>query len=143
MPLIELGMDSLIAVEIRTWFLQELEVDMPILKILGGASVADLVDHSIPKLQVVLPRFAPTLAEEPLLATNTTGPPFGNAASSQSSRTRASTPDSECVVDSASPSRVITAEDLEAPFTGAGDVLNQALAKEKGEGLVAGGATHR
>jgi hybrid polyketide synthase/nonribosomal peptide synthetase ACE1 len=140
--LIELGMDSLIAVEIRTWFLQELEVDMPILKILGGASVADLVNHSIPKLQEILSRFAPTLAEAPLFATNTTGPPSGNAIPSQSSRTSASTSDSGCVVDSASSSRDIT-EDLETPFTEVDDILNQALAKEKGEGLVVGGATHK
>lgn len=31
-PLIDFGMDSLVAVEIRSWFGQELEVDMPVLK---------------------------------------------------------------------------------------------------------------
>ena len=61
MALAELGMDSLVAVEIRTWFLQELAVDMPVLKILGGSSVADLVDDSMQKLpQELLSRFAPT-----------------------------------------------------------------------------------
>ncbi|KAJ5624593.1 hypothetical protein N7510_000902 [Penicillium lagena] len=49
-PLIDFGMDSLVAVEIRSWFLQELGVDMPVLKILGGASVAELVDDAVEKL---------------------------------------------------------------------------------------------
>ncbi|OIW26267.1 putative equisetin synthetase [Coniochaeta ligniaria NRRL 30616] len=42
-PLVEQGIDSLMAVEIRTWFLKELEVDVPVLKILSGGSVLDLV----------------------------------------------------------------------------------------------------
>ncbi|PWY79697.1 ketoacyl-synt-domain-containing protein [Aspergillus heteromorphus CBS 117.55] len=41
-PLINLGVDSLIAVEIRSWFLKELEVDMPVLKLVGGASLGGL-----------------------------------------------------------------------------------------------------
>ncbi|RDA87869.1 hypothetical protein CP532_2942 [Ophiocordyceps camponoti-leonardi (nom. inval.)] len=40
--LINLGVDSLIAAEIRSWFLKELEVDMPVLRILNTASIADL-----------------------------------------------------------------------------------------------------
>lgn len=40
--LLALGVDSLMAVEIRSWFLSELEVDMPVLKVLGGASISDL-----------------------------------------------------------------------------------------------------
>ncbi|KAL9126956.1 MAG: hypothetical protein Q9217_004079 [Psora testacea] len=42
LPLIEMGVDSLLAVEIRSWFVTELSVDVPVLKILGGASVATL-----------------------------------------------------------------------------------------------------
>jgi len=41
-PLVELGVDSLTAVEIRSWFKVELNIDVPILKILGGATVAGL-----------------------------------------------------------------------------------------------------
>ncbi|KAI1341806.1 KR domain-containing protein [Xylariaceae sp. FL0016] len=41
-PLIEHGIDSLIAVEVRSWFVKELKVDIPVLKILGGASIASL-----------------------------------------------------------------------------------------------------
>lgn len=38
------------AVEVRTWFQKELAVDMPVLRILGGASVCDLVDNAVDKL---------------------------------------------------------------------------------------------
>ncbi|KAL4921614.1 hypothetical protein BDW62DRAFT_208207 [Aspergillus aurantiobrunneus] len=42
-PLVDRGVDSLVAVDIRTWFTKELRVDMPTLKILNGRSVDDLV----------------------------------------------------------------------------------------------------
>jgi hypothetical protein len=37
-----IGIDSLIAVEVRTWFLKELNVDVPVLKVIGGDSIMDL-----------------------------------------------------------------------------------------------------
>ena len=37
-----IGIDSLIAVEVRTWFLKELNVDVPELKVIGGDSIVDL-----------------------------------------------------------------------------------------------------
>lgn len=46
----DLGVDSLVAVEIRSWFLKELEIDMPVLKILGGATLADLLTFAVEKL---------------------------------------------------------------------------------------------
>lgn len=46
----EMGIDSLIAVEIRTWFLKNLEVNMPVLKILSGASIGELLDHAMENL---------------------------------------------------------------------------------------------
>lgn len=45
--LVEQGVDSLMAVEVRSWFIKELDVDIPVLKILGGMSVPDLVDESL------------------------------------------------------------------------------------------------
>ncbi|KAK4035028.1 hypothetical protein C8A01DRAFT_48697 [Parachaetomium inaequale] len=39
----ELGADSLVAVDIRSWFLNELGVDLPVLKILNSGSVRDLL----------------------------------------------------------------------------------------------------
>ncbi|KAK9782755.1 putative Hybrid PKS-NRPS [Seiridium cardinale] len=41
-PLIDLGCDSLLAIEIRGWFLKELRVDVPVLKVLSGDSISDL-----------------------------------------------------------------------------------------------------
>lgn len=37
--LMSLGMDSLVAVEIRTWFLKNVHVDIPVLQLLGGDTV--------------------------------------------------------------------------------------------------------
>ncbi|KAI9783832.1 MAG: Type I Iterative PKS [Geoglossum umbratile] len=59
-PLVDLGVDSLVAVEIRNWSLQELKVDLPVLEILGGAAIIDLVDDVMEKLpRELLPKFAP------------------------------------------------------------------------------------
>lgn len=43
MRLDQLGIDSLIAVEIRGWFVTTLDVNIPVLKILNGSTVGDLV----------------------------------------------------------------------------------------------------
>ncbi|KAF5247338.1 hypothetical protein FANTH_6429 [Fusarium anthophilum] len=45
--LVEQGIDSLMAVEVRSWFMKEIDVDIPVLKILGGMSVTDLVQESL------------------------------------------------------------------------------------------------
>lgn len=50
--LMNLGVDSLIAVEIRSWFLKELDVDVPVLKVLSGASVADLSKEAAGKVSI-------------------------------------------------------------------------------------------
>lgn len=42
-----MGIDSLIAVEIRGWFVKTLQVNIPVLKILSGSSVADLVAFAV------------------------------------------------------------------------------------------------
>lgn len=49
-PLADLGIDSLIAVEIRSWFLKELTIDMPVLKVLGGSSITDLCKDAMSRL---------------------------------------------------------------------------------------------
>lgn len=46
----DLGVDSLIAVDIRAWFLKELEIDMPVLKILGGATLTGLLRFAVERL---------------------------------------------------------------------------------------------
>lgn len=49
-PLVELGVDSLVAVEVRSWFLKEVKVDIPVLKVVGGASPAELCQQALSKL---------------------------------------------------------------------------------------------
>ncbi|GES65928.1 putative polyketide synthase [Aspergillus terreus] len=49
--LVEQGVDSIMAVEVRSWFLKELDVDMPVLKILSAsATIQELVDESMDRL---------------------------------------------------------------------------------------------
>lgn len=48
--LYELGFDSLIAVELRSWFMKELHIDMPVMKMIGSASAGDLLSYAIKKL---------------------------------------------------------------------------------------------
>ncbi|KAJ3532999.1 hypothetical protein NM208_g8177 [Fusarium decemcellulare] len=48
--LVDQGVDSLVGVDIRSWCFKELEVDVPVLKILGGASVVDLVEYILESL---------------------------------------------------------------------------------------------
>jgi hybrid polyketide synthase/nonribosomal peptide synthetase ACE1 len=49
-PLLELGIDSLVAVEVRSWFLKELKVDIPVLKVVGGVSLKELCEQALEKL---------------------------------------------------------------------------------------------
>nr|BAZ95823.1 PKS-NRPS hybrid cpaA [Curvularia pallescens] len=49
-PLIEMGIDSLIAVEIRSWFLKSLQIDIPVLKVLDGSSLDDVCEMAIKRL---------------------------------------------------------------------------------------------
>lgn len=44
--LVELGVDSLVAVEAGSWFTKQLNVDIPVLRILGGACLVDLVEDT-------------------------------------------------------------------------------------------------
>jgi hybrid polyketide synthase/nonribosomal peptide synthetase ACE1 len=63
--LVELGIDSLVAVDMRSWFHNELSVDMPVLKILGGATVAAMVDDCFTRLpRDLIPKFKEEKTEE-------------------------------------------------------------------------------
>lgn len=53
-PLIDLGVDSLVAVEVRTWFAQEVAADVAVLKILGGPSVHELIEDVVGKVALEL-----------------------------------------------------------------------------------------
>jgi hybrid polyketide synthase/nonribosomal peptide synthetase ACE1 len=49
-PLVALGIDSLVAVEVRSWFLKSLQIDIPVLKILDGSSLDGVCDMAIKRL---------------------------------------------------------------------------------------------
>ncbi|RYP45940.1 hypothetical protein DL768_007780 [Monosporascus sp. mg162] len=48
--LIDQGVDSLGAVTIGTWFSKQLNLDLPLLKVLGGASIKDLAEEAAERL---------------------------------------------------------------------------------------------
>jgi len=51
LSLVELGIDSIMAVDLRTWFLKELDVDVPVLKILSpGETVKSLAEEAMGKI---------------------------------------------------------------------------------------------
>ena len=49
-----IGFDSLIAVDLRSWFVKELEIDVPVLKLMGSTTLAELISF-------VIERFPSTL----------------------------------------------------------------------------------
>ncbi|KAF4967219.1 hypothetical protein FSARC_5198 [Fusarium sarcochroum] len=51
--LLSLGVDSLIAAEIRSWFFKELDVDTPVLEILNTASITELCSTAVSNLPAV------------------------------------------------------------------------------------------
>ena len=101
--LVDHGVDSLVAVDIRGWFLKELEFDVPTLKILGGGSIADLVKSAVERLPEMLDGASPKDAGESRAQTLTPSipvpelfPPASNAhGSSSGSRTPDTTPASQ------------------------------------------------
>lgn len=88
----DLGIDSLIAVEVRSWFLKELEIDLPVLKILNGGTISDLISFAMEKLPAELtPKRggAPsTISELPAAAKIAQSP--GTVQSEQATSSRAS-----------------------------------------------------
>ncbi|RWA13463.1 hypothetical protein EKO27_g1633 [Xylaria grammica] len=52
--LVSLGVDSLVAVEVRSWLLKILEVDVPVLKFLSGSSLHDICQNVLSKLPSIL-----------------------------------------------------------------------------------------
>ncbi|GME34422.1 Beta-ketoacyl synthase [Neofusicoccum parvum] len=65
-PLLDLGTDSLLAVEIRTWFLKTIHVDIPVLKVLSGDTVAAICTDAARKYLAARPaKEQKPAAEEP------------------------------------------------------------------------------
>ena len=81
-PLVELGVDSLVAVEVRSWFLKELKTDMPVLKVLAGGSVADLCHQNLEKLpEKLLPNIG---AKQSMKSAAVEAKPIPNVTASES-----------------------------------------------------------
>lgn len=78
-PLVEQGLDSLMAVEVRTWFLKELDMDMPVLKILAGGTINDLVSDAAQRQTIASLKGGdlPSPADIFTSATSTEGPSRG------------------------------------------------------------------
>ena len=99
-PLVEFGIDSLVAVEVRSWFMKELRTDIPVLKILRGASVTELCQQAMEKLPESLlpnvgaekpakPKIMVPKPSAPKLASNAARP--GESSSASTSRASSST----------------------------------------------------
>lgn len=61
--LLSLGIDSLVAVELRSWFLKELAVDVPTLRILSDATIADISIEVKSKLKFLPSKLQPAAVE--------------------------------------------------------------------------------
>ncbi|KAH8896313.1 putative polyketide synthase [Thozetella sp. PMI_491] len=85
-PLVDLGVDSLVAVEIRTWFAQEVGTDLAVLKILGGSSIQDLVDDTVQKLATSSSDKAESTAEPAIASSSESGSGESESGDTQSSR---------------------------------------------------------
>ncbi|KAK4194958.1 KR domain-containing protein [Triangularia verruculosa] len=64
--LVEQGVDSLVAVEVRSWFLKELDIEMPVLKVLGGNSIIDLLNDAMERIPASILQLDPTSVTEPV-----------------------------------------------------------------------------
>ncbi|OAL67584.1 hypothetical protein A7C99_1448 [Trichophyton rubrum] len=101
--LVEQGVDSLVAVEIRTWFIREVDIDMPVLKVLGGSSVSDLINDAMLRIS---PDLTPNLGAEraeieanskPALPEETPGPSKPVMVHKSASTTQEAEPNSEII----------------------------------------------
>nr|A0A2Z5XAL7.1 RecName: Full=Hybrid PKS-NRPS synthetase phm1; Short=PKS-NRPS phm1; AltName: Full=Phomasetin biosynthesis cluster protein 1 [Pyrenochaetopsis sp.]BBC43184.1 PKS-NRPS hybrid [Pyrenochaetopsis sp.] len=94
-PLVEQGIDSLMAVEIRAWFLKELDVDIPVLKVLGGSNITELLQEAMDRTPSTIIDFSSlSNAKAAAPVTNTaTPPPEVQVTGSASDSSRSLTPD--------------------------------------------------
>ncbi|KAH8766116.1 polyketide synthase [Diaporthe sp. PMI_573] len=110
-PLVRVGIDSLVAVELRSWFLRELDIDMPVLKFLNGASVLDICKDALARLSESS-RTQRTADNSIEIDASETGPLFSDPPSPYESEPEAQTPGLDFVLDSPNESADMT------PFSG-------------------------
>ncbi|CAG7561044.1 unnamed protein product [Fusarium equiseti] len=71
--LLDVGIDSLLAVEIRSWFLKEVHIDVPVLKILSGDDAKDICAEAANKYLSVRMQEGKTDADESKLDSTVNG----------------------------------------------------------------------
>ncbi|KAF2761850.1 beta-ketoacyl synthase domain-containing protein [Pseudovirgaria hyperparasitica] len=82
----ELGLDSLVAVRIRSWFLKHFQVNIPALRIMKGAALQELVDFAVTGTPTELtPLLAPPAPSEEQISAEDTTVPSSTQVSSGSS----------------------------------------------------------
>ena len=88
------------AVEVRSWFLKELDIDMPVLKVLGGSSIVDLLEEAIERLPTSVFDMSTLEAVAPSASKNfTPAPPAFNGHISVDPSTIGSTTEASSVRD--------------------------------------------
>ncbi|KAF2119426.1 hypothetical protein BDV96DRAFT_642451 [Lophiotrema nucula] len=101
MPLIELGIDSLVAVELRSWVFKETGQDLPVLDIMGDGSVSSIstklapsaratVGNGVDAVPTVIVEAASAPVELPRKPIRTQEPPTGADSNFPSSRSSSS-----------------------------------------------------
>ncbi|KAJ5951279.1 uncharacterized protein N7479_009692 [Penicillium vulpinum] len=127
-PLVEQGLDSLVAVMVRSWFLKEIEVDIPVLKILDGSSISDLIQLAISKIPASITCAEETKSYADTPSASSSSPPpleksrFNRAASetpsdSTSSYSPLQTPDESLTssVELLTPAELLDSKELGGP----------------------------
>lgn len=59
----ELSLDSLIGVDLRSWFMKEVKVDIAVMKILSGSRMSELVEIAVKKVPDALIPLVKRVAE--------------------------------------------------------------------------------
>ncbi|KAI2473089.1 hypothetical protein F4781DRAFT_427851 [Annulohypoxylon bovei var. microspora] len=102
----ELGLDSLMATEIRAWLLKNLQVNYPVLKILSGISIFELIEAAVDGIpQAMIPGVEPS--HEPLSTVT------AQASDTQSTSASDSLLSETATVDSSSDDTASTLDSLE------------------------------
>jgi acyl transferase domain-containing protein/NADP-dependent 3-hydroxy acid dehydrogenase YdfG len=98
MTLVEQGVDSLVAVDIRAWFLKELQADVPTLKVMSGGPISELVKTGLAKM----PSLEESVLTEPVVPSENeaqrappTVPQAGHSRPTSGNQSRSSSPQTE------------------------------------------------
>lgn len=84
---LSLGVDSLVAVEIRSWILREFEVDMPVFKILADTTIRDMVEFTLGSLpETLTPCLDKDSNDDAIAAASIAGPQTGDEGISKSEK---------------------------------------------------------